>query len=84
MFLIPCPFCGQRNEEEFVSGGEARRRPDDPASLDDAAWADHLFNRDNTKGVVREWWWHARGCRLWFMVERDTLNQAISPAEKPP
>ena len=83
MLLIPCPFCGQRNEEEFVSGGEVRPRPDDPTALDDAAWAGHLFDRDNPKGKVREWWWHIRGCRLWFKVERDTVTQIIAPVEEP-
>jgi len=82
MLLIPCPFCGPRNEEEFVAGGEAdRHRPIDPVALDDAAWADHVFNRDNPKGPVREWWWHARGCRSWFVLRRDTVTNVIETDE---
>ncbi|MSP87391.1 MAG: sarcosine oxidase subunit delta [Alphaproteobacteria bacterium] len=78
MLLIPCPFCGLRNEEEFTSGSEAdRHRPADPIALDDQAWVAHLFERANPKGAVREWWWHGRGCRLWFVLERDTVTNAI-------
>ncbi|MDE0284484.1 MAG: sarcosine oxidase subunit delta, partial [Gammaproteobacteria bacterium] len=26
MLLIPCPWCGPRNEDEFLNGGEADKR----------------------------------------------------------
>ncbi len=39
MLLIPCPWCGNRPENEFRYGGQANvQRPADPASVDDAAW----------------------------------------------
>ena len=78
MMKIKCPYCGERDETEFSYGGEAHRaRPEDPQSLDDAAWADFLFNRKNTKGLFRERWNHAHGCRRWFNLVRDTATHEI-------
>ena len=89
MFLIPCPWCGPRDEVEFTYGGEAHiERPEDPDSLSDEAWADYLFMRKNPKGLHRERWLHSHGCRRWFNVERDTVTNRISSSykmgEKPP
>ena len=89
MLLIPCPYCGTRPETEFHYGGEAHiARPEDPASLDDAAWADFLFMRKNTRGLFRERWLHAAGCRRWFNAVRDTVDYRIHAVyrvgEKPP
>ena len=34
MLLIPCPYCGEREESEFHQGGEAHiERPKDPDKL---------------------------------------------------
>jgi len=78
MLLIPCPHCGERAEVEFSYGGEAHiARPADPAALDDAAWGEYLFLRDNPKGVMAERWVHAHGCRRWFNLLRDTLTYEI-------
>jgi heterotetrameric sarcosine oxidase delta subunit len=78
MMLITCPHCGPRNEDEFVCFSEAApRRPVDPAALTDEEWVDYVYFRANTKGRVRERWWHARGCRRWLLVERDTMSHAI-------
>ncbi|MGI9236271.1 MAG: sarcosine oxidase subunit delta [Woeseiaceae bacterium] len=83
MFLITCPFCGERAETEFSYGGEAGiSRPADPDSLDDAAWADYLFMRKNPRGDHRELWNHAQGCRRWFEVERDTVTYTIKTSRK--
>ena len=94
MLLIPCPWCGEREETEFVYGGEAHiARPKNPDALSDAEWADYLFMRKNPKGMHRERWLHAHGCRRWFNVERNTVTHAIvgsykvderSPGETPP
>jgi sarcosine oxidase, subunit delta len=89
MLLIPCPWCGPRDETEFRAGGEAHiARPSDPDALDDAAWADYLFMRRNPKGPHRERWVHVAGCRRWFNVERDTVSHKIIAAyrigERPP
>ena len=78
MLLIACPWCGERNETEFRYGGEAHiAYPQDPAALTDDAWADYLFMRTNPKGLHRELWVHAHGCRRWFNALRDTTTHEI-------
>jgi heterotetrameric sarcosine oxidase delta subunit len=78
MLLIPCPWCGQRDEIEFHYGGEAHIvRPADPDALDDAAWAEYLFMRGNPKGPFAERWAHSAGCRRWFNIVRDTATHRI-------
>lgn len=43
MLQISCPFCGPRNEVEFVYGGPLKnRRPDDISQIDDTTWIDYL------------------------------------------
>ena len=79
MFLITCPWCGPRDQSEFGYGGEAHiARPVDPDALNDAQWADYLFNRTNTKGSHCEQWCHSHGCRRWFNVVRDTASYEIT------
>lgn len=78
MLLITCPWCGPRDESEFSYGGEADIvRPPEPEAVDDAAWADYVFMRTNTRGLHREQWVHAHGCRRWFKAERDTVTYTI-------
>ncbi|BBK39132.1 sarcosine oxidase subunit delta [Allostella sp. ATCC 35155] len=78
MLLIPCPWCGLRDEAEFHCGGESHVvRPPDPDAADDAAWAAYLFDRDNAKGVGFERWLHRHGCGRWFNVARDTVTHEI-------
>ena len=89
MFLINCPFCGERDQSEFSSGGEAHIvRPKQPTELSDDEWAEYLFMRKNIKGVQFERWNHVHGCRKWFNVVRDTSNDKIlsvyKMGEKPP
>lgn len=83
MLMIPCPYCGPRNETEFSYGGQAHvARPEDPAATSDEEWAAYVFLRDNTKGLFRERWVHAHGCRRWFNVVRDTVSYQIHAAYK--
>jgi heterotetrameric sarcosine oxidase delta subunit len=78
MFLIPCPWCGERDETEFRCHGEAHiARPKQPAALSDAQWADYLFMRSNPKGVHFERWRHVHGCGRWFNAARDTVSNRI-------
>ncbi len=77
MLQLPCPFCGPRGEHEFLCLGEASQRPAQPAALDDAAWAEHLYTRRNPDEAVLELWWHQHGCRSWLRVQRDPHTQAI-------
>ena len=44
MFLINCPYCGERDQAEFSCGGEAHiARPKNPPDLTDDQWAEYLF-----------------------------------------
>jgi sarcosine oxidase, subunit delta len=89
MLLIPCPWCGERDEAEFHCGGEAHIvRPRDPDALSDAEWSDYLYMRTNPKGIHRERWVHSLGCRRWFNVMRHTVTHRIMAVyrigEQPP
>lgn len=76
MLRIRCPHCGVRDEPEFVFGGPAHVARPDPA-VDDAAWTQYLFARDNPRGMHYERWCHAFGCGRWFNVTRDTVTHEI-------
>ena len=76
MILIPCPWCGPRNQVEFTYGGDATvRRP--PPDAPEAAWVDYVYFRDNPSGPLDELWYHGSGCRGWFHVLRDTRTHEI-------
>ena len=78
MMLIPCPFCGPRDENEFRCADEGHIvRPEPYSGVTKEAWADYLFYRDNPKGLVVERWRHQFGCGLWFNVVRDTVTHEI-------
>ena len=84
MLSIPCPWCGERDETEFRYGGQAHvAYPADPEVLDDSAWGEYLFVRDNPKGWFRERWVHSAGCRRWFNVVRSTVSYAIRASYRP-
>jgi sarcosine oxidase subunit delta len=73
---IPCPFCGERDAHEFVYRGDAApARPD--ASTSETAFTDYVYLRDNPAGRLREFWYHAQGCRNWLIVERDVRTHEI-------
>ncbi len=83
MLRIPCPYCGERDQDEFHYGGEAAIvRPADPEQADDAEWAEYLFYRDNQKGPRLERWLHRYGCRQWFLIRRDTLTHEIYEVQR--
>ncbi|MEM8916030.1 MAG: sarcosine oxidase subunit delta, partial [Pseudomonadota bacterium] len=89
MFLITCPWCGARDQSEFTYGGEAHiERPTNGEELSDEEWAQFVFLRSNTKGVIAERWNHSAGCRRWFYVLRNTATDEIlatyKVGEKPP
>ena len=78
MILLPCPWCGDRDEIEFSYGGQAEvSYPSDPAAVSDEEWARYLFVRDNPKGLRRERWVHTHGCRRWFGLTRNTVTHEI-------
>jgi heterotetrameric sarcosine oxidase delta subunit len=76
MMQLPCPWCGLRDEPEFVSGGPSHiDRP--PISASDQEWTEYLFFRDNPKGVHLERWCHRFGCGQWFNVARHTVTHQV-------
>ena len=79
MLLIRCPYCAmERPELEFRHGGAAHvARAADPAGLDDQAWAEFLYFRDNPKGIIAERWRHIAGCGRFFNCVRDTISDRI-------
>jgi len=78
MFLIRCPWCGERDISDFAYGGEAHiARPTNPEKMSDAEWAGYVFLRTNPKGVFAERWNHAAGCRRWFNALRNTATDEI-------
>ena len=78
MLIIKCPFCGPRNESEFIYGGPAKaKRSRTPASVSDNDWVDYLTVVKNPVGPVVEKWWHVRGCGLWTSIIRDTVTHEI-------
>ncbi len=78
MLLITCPFCGARNETEFVFGGPVGPDRPDPAKCADDDWLDYLLMVPNPTGPVEERWWHAKGCGDWFTIWRNTVTHDIS------
>jgi heterotetrameric sarcosine oxidase delta subunit len=81
MLSIQCPYCGERDQDEFHYGGEATvDRPAQPEGSGDAEWGRYLFYRENRMGMHLERWVHDFGCRQWFLLERDTLTHEIRAA----
>jgi len=74
-FLLACPNCGTREVTDFGFGGEISARPESRPS-----WRElnaYNYFRRNVAGIQREWWYHRSGCRVWFIAERDTRNNAV-------
>ena len=87
MMQLNCPWCGVRDEPEFIYGGTTHlARPGPDAS--DQEWGEYLFFRDNPKGLHHERWRHAYGCGQWFNVVRHTVTHEVRSvygmAEPPP
>ncbi len=77
MLRIPCPYCGTRDELEFIFGGPAHvTRP--PFESDDETWTSYLYTRENPAGIQYERWLHVYGCGRWFNVARDTVTHEIA------
>ena len=80
--LVPCPWCGERDESEFSFGGEAHlERPKDSCS--DKEWTEYIFMRKNIKGEHKERWIHINGCRQWFNAVRNTTTNTFLQTSKP-
>ena len=78
MFVIKCPYCGERDQTEFSCHGESHiARPENPNDVSDKEWGEYLFFRSNPKGMHYERWTHDHGCRQWFNVQRHTVTDKI-------
>ena len=78
MFVIKCPYCGERAQTEFSCHGESHiARPENPNEVSDKEWGEYLFFRSNPKGMHYERWTHDHGCRQWFNVQRHTVTDKI-------
>ena len=76
MMRLHCPWCGPREESEFLCAGTTHIvRP--PVTATDGEWGRYLFFRENPKGVHLERWRHAYGCGSWFNVARHTVTHEI-------
>ena len=82
MILVPCPWCGRRNSQEFRYVGESKSRPD-PQSATPEEWRAYLYLRTNAAGWATESWFHRSGCRRYLSVERHTVTNEIRSAAKP-
>ena len=51
-------------------------RPDS-SSANEAAWRSYLYLRNNPAGWTTEGWFHASGCRRFFVAERHTVTNEV-------
>jgi sarcosine oxidase subunit delta len=82
MIRIDCPWCGPRDETEFVYRGDATVRRQ-PAGACEAAFFEYIRARTNPHGWHVEWWRHTGGCRKELQVVRSTVThevRAVAPA----
>lgn len=79
MLRIYCPICEEaRDEPEYHYAGQAHIvRPIDPDQCNDQEWGEYLYFRSNLRGLHREMWYHAAGCRKFFNVLRDTQSHEV-------
>ena len=82
MILIPCVHCGPRNVSEFRYGGELGSRPE-PGVATRAEWSAYLYAKANAADWTTERWFHAAGCRRYFVIERHTASNEIRTVRPP-
>ena len=80
MLRIECPFCGLRNHHEFTYLEDGSITMPDitmPGSgnMQEKAWYEAVFLRENPRGPHIEDWHHTQGCRMVLRVKRDTVTQ---------
>ena len=75
---ITCPYCGERDLQEFTYLGADIKRPDPNAPNAENAFFDYVYMRENPAGPFAELWYHSGGCRSWLRVLRDTRTHEIS------
>ena len=79
---ICCPYCGDRDLREFVYLGDASLKRPDPNAPDALEqFTAYVYQRDNTAGAHRDFWYHSAGCYAWLVVTRNTLTHEILAVE---
>lgn len=77
MQLFPCPFCGERDEREFLYLGEfGKTRPETVNEITALEWTKYLHSKRNDLGTVREIWMHLP-CSEAFVMERDSISMNV-------
>ncbi|MGB6116901.1 MAG: sarcosine oxidase subunit delta [Mesorhizobium sp.] len=76
MQLLPCPFCGLRDETEFHYRGETGIVRPEGSAVSDNAWADYLYMRTNARGETCEIWVHLT-CGEFFAMRRNTVSHEV-------
>jgi heterotetrameric sarcosine oxidase delta subunit len=76
MLLIPCPYCGERDQSEFSYGGPAVEFP--ALDAEAAEWHQAIHSRDHSSETIRECWYHESGCESWFVVTRSMKTHQFS------
>ncbi|MBL8336157.1 MAG: sarcosine oxidase subunit delta [Rhodoferax sp.] len=87
MLRIHCPYCGERDHEEFSYFGDATKAYPELGAEHQQAWVEAVFMRDNPKGEHVEFWQHTLACRRWLAVRRHTVTHdilAVMPARERP
>ncbi|MEZ5773876.1 MAG: sarcosine oxidase subunit delta [Hyphomicrobiaceae bacterium] len=80
---IDCPYCGLRDASEFFYQGDAERVRPAVGEADAEKWLAYVYERDNPKGPLKEFWLHLHGCRQVLVVERNTATHemlSVAPA----
>jgi len=80
LLRILCPWCGERDHDEFRYGGDASVHRPAHRETSIEAWYAYVYVRANPRGPHREYWQHLMGCRQWLLVERDTATHEILSA----
>ena len=79
---ICCPYCGDRDLREFVYLGDASLKRPDPNTPDALEqFTAYVYQRDNTAGAHRDFWYHSAGCHAWLVVTRNKLTHEILAVE---
>ncbi len=70
MSQLTCPFCGERELDEF-----AFRHTVAAATCVNSPQA--VYARSNDPSNSLEFWQHVRGCRAWLQVRRNPSTGAV-------
>ena len=80
MLLIPCPYCGERDESEFSYGGGSRDYPSlgEDYSIND--WFQSVYLPKLDQNTLCEYWYHNAGCEQRDDVKRNLFTHKIELA----